>query len=209
MNEYPIARTVSLYRLVPESADPDLTTPQLLKARTVAACARDRLATLLNPSDAPQFLVLDLAEFAFTPSALQELILPLAQRIRGGEYGMVHLIISTPDPGVSDFIRYMAQAHHLPLYLSRSPFDLREGTPVGTLTKTERSTLNTINVLGGRVTASRLAATEGIKPSAATNRLVNLHREGYLVRKPRGRREGDIYIEPLSTTSTPWPTPTY
>ena len=204
MNEFPKARTVFLYRLVRESAD-----PTLIKDRTVAVHARDRLATLLNPSDDPQVVVLDLAEIDFTPSALQELILPLAQRIRGGEYGMVRLIISTTDPGVSDFIRYMAQAHHLPLYLSHSPFDLREGTPVGALTRTERSTLNTINVLGGRVTASRLAATEGIRPSAATNRLVNLHREGYLVRQPRGRREGDIYIEPRSTTSTPWPTPTY
>ena len=53
------------------------------------------------------------------------------------------------------------------------------------------------------MTASSLAATESIKPGAATNRLVNLDREGYLVRQPRGRREGDLYIEPRSATSTP------
>ena len=58
-------------------------------------------------------------------------------------------------------------------------------------------------MLGGQVTASRLAETEGIKPSAAINRLVNLDREGYLVRQLRGRREGDVYIEPRSATSTP------
>ena len=51
-------------------------------------------------------------------------------------------------------------------------------------------TLDTIVMLGGQVTASMLAEAEGIRPSAATNRLVNLDREGYLVRKPRGRREG-------------------
>ena len=139
----------------------------------------------------------------FTPATLQELIVPLAQRIRGGEYGTVRLVISTADPGVGDFIRYMAQAHQLPLYLSPSPFDLRECIPVGDLTETERSTLDAIIMLGGRVTASRLAATEGIKPSAATNRLVNLDREGYLVRQSRGRREGDVYIEPRSATTTP------
>ena len=50
------------------------------------------------------------------------------------------------------------------------------------------------------MTASKLAAEEGIKPSAATNRLVNLDRVGYLVRQPRGRREGDVYIEPRSAT---------
>ena len=203
MNEFPTARTVFLSSLVPGSSDPDLKATLFLKDRRVAALTRDRLATQLNPSDDPQILVLDLAGIAFTPSALQELILPLAQRIRGGEHGTVRLVISTTDPGVSDFIRYMAQAHQLPLYLSHSPFDLREGAPVGALTRTERSTLNTINVLGGQVTASSLAATEGIRPSAAANRLVNLDREGYLVRQPRGRREGDLYVEPRSATSTP------
>ena len=170
----------------------------MLKDREIAANIRDGLAAEINSFDDPQFLVLDLAGSAFTPAALQELILPLAQRIRGGEYGTVRLFISTPDPGVADFIRYMAQAHQLPLYISSSPFHLEEGAPVGDLTRTERSTLDTIVILGGRVTASTLAATEGIKPSAATNRLVNLDRGGYLVRQPRGRRAGDVYIEPRS-----------
>ena len=136
--------------------------------------------------------MLDLAGVVLTPATLQELVLPLAQRIRGGEYGTVRLVISTPDPGVADFVRYMAQAHQLPLYLSPSPFDISEGTPIGNLTKTENSTLDTIVMLGGQVTASMLAEAEGIRPSAATNRLVNLDREGYLVRKPRGHpgREG-------------------
>ena len=80
---------------------------------------------------------------------------------------------------------------------------LREHSQLPCLDETERSTLNTINVLGGQVTASSLAATEGIRPSAAANRLVKLDREGYLVRRPRGRREGDLYVEPRSATSTP------
>ena len=169
-----------------------------LKDREDAADIREWLAAQINISDDPQILVLDLEGSAFTPAALQELILPLAQRIRGGEHGTVRLIVSTPDQGVADFIRYMAQAHQLPIYLSSSPFNLEESIPVGDLTRTERNTLDTIIVLGGRVTASKLAATEGIKPSAATNRLVNLDRGGYLVRQPRGRREGDVYIEPRS-----------
>ena len=200
MNEFPTARTVFLSSLVQEFSDPDIKTTLFLKDQRAAALTRDHLATKLNPSDDPQILVLDLAGIAFTPAALQELILPLAQRIRGGEHGTVRLIISTTDPGVSDFIRYMAQTHQLPLYLSHSPFDLQEGTPVGALTETERSTLDTIKELGGHVTASELAVKEEIRPSAATNRLVNLDREGYLVRHQRGRREGDLYIEPRSTT---------
>ena len=199
---FPKARTAFLSHRIPAPPDLDPTT-LVLKDRKLAACTRDLLAASLNLYDGPQILVLDLAGIAFTPSALQEIVLPLAQRIRGGEYGNVRLVVSTTDPGVGDFIRYMAQAHQLPLYLSESPFDLREGTPLGALTSTKKSTLNTINLLGGQVTASSLAAVEGIRPSAATNRLVNLDREGYLIRQPRGRREGDLYVEPRSATSTP------
>ena len=200
MKESPEARIVFLSHRIPGSSDTNPVDTLLLKDREIAADIRDRLAAQLNPSDDPQILVLDLGGTSFTPSALQELILPLAQRIRGGEHGTVRLFISTPDPGVADFVRYMAQAHQLSIYLSASPFDLAEGTPVGDLTRTERSTLDTIIVLGGQVTASKLAAEEGIKPSAAANRLVNLDREGYLVRQQRGHRQGDVYIEPRSAT---------
>ena len=199
----PKARIVFLSSLIQGSSDIDPQTPLLLKDRKVAAVARDRLAAQLIFFDDPQVLVLDLAGIAFTPSTLQELILPLAQRIRGGEHGTVRLVISATDPGVRAFIDYMAQAHQLPLYLSPSPFHLGEGTPVGALTETERSTLDAIIVLGGQVTASNLATREGINLTAAANRLANLNREGYLVRQPRGRREGDVYIEPRSATSTP------
>ena len=201
MKESPEARIVFLSNLIPRSPNTDPVDTLLLKDRKVAEDIRNSLAAQLNLSDSPPYLVLDLAGSAFTPSALQELILPLAQRIRGGEHGKVaRLFICTRDPAVADFIRYMAQAHQLPIYISSSPFELHDSTPAGDLTSTERSTLDTIVVLGGRVTASKLAAEEGIKPSAATNRLVNLDREGYLVREPRGRREGDVYFDPRSTT---------
>ena len=203
MNEAPKAWTVFLSKLISESSDSDQVDLLLLKDREVAANIRDSIAAQLNLFDGPQILVLDLAGSTFTPSALQELILPLAQRIRGGEHGTVRLIIRTSDPGVGDSIRFMAQAHQLPLYLSSWPANLTDGTPVGDLTETERVTLDAVVALGGQVTASSLAATESIKPSAATNRLVKLDREGYLVRQPRGRREGDLYIEPRSATATP------
>ena len=205
MKESHEARIVFLSHRIPKPFDTDPGHTLLLKDPEVAANIRNSLVEELNLSDDPQpddpqFLVLDLAGISYTPSALKELILPLAQRIRGGEHGTVRLVISTPNSGVADFIRYMAQVHQLPLYLSPSPFDLQECTPVGDLTNTERSTLDTIITLGGRVTASSLATKEGIKPSAATNRLVKLDREGYLVRQPRGRRKGDVYIEPRSAT---------
>ena len=205
MSEFLRARTVYLSYLshvFGGSSNSDL---RLLTDRKGAALYRDLVSTWLIPSESPQVLVLDLAGVSFTPSALQELILPLAQRIRGGEHGTVRLVISTTNSDVRDFIRYMSQAHQLPLYLSHSPSssDLREAIPVGALTNTERNTLETILALGGQVTASKLAAAEGIRPSAAANRLVNLDREGYLVRRQRGRREGDLYIELRSVTSIP------
>ena len=106
-------------------------------------------------------------------------------------------------PGVGDFVRYIAEAHHLQLYLTPSPLDLPEGTRVGGLTETERDTLDTVIMLGGHVTASTLAATEGMEPSAAANRLANLEQRRLPLRQPRGRREGDGYMEPRSATSTP------
>ena len=208
MYESPKAWSVFPSNLISEYSGSDQVDPLLLKDREVATEIRERIAAHINLFDGPQFLVVDLGGSAFTPLALQELILPLAQRIRGGEYGPARLVIRTSDTGVRDFIRYMAQAHQLSLYLCDSPSILMsnliwEGIPVGDLTNTERDTLNAVVELGGYVTASRLAASESIKPSAATNRLVKLDREGYLVRQPRGRREGDIYIEPRSATATP------
>ena len=175
----------------------------VLKDIEKAAVARERVAAELKHFTDPTILVLDLAGMTLTPSTMQELILPLAQRIRGGEYGTVCLVISTPDQGVADFVEYMAEINRLPLYLCLPPFDLVKATPVGCLTQTASNTLDSIIMLGGRVTASMLADTEGIRSSAAINRLVNLDREGYLIRQPRSRLEGDIYIEPRSATSTP------
>lgn len=199
---FPEAWKDYLARFVSAPSDHDTRT-LALRDRTAAARVRDRLAASIARSDAPRVHVLDLAGVSFTPSALQELVLPLAQRIRGGEYGMVRLVISTADPGVGDFIRYMAHAHDLPLYLADSPSDLSQGAPLGVLTRSKLDTLNTINVMGGQVTASSLAAASGIRANAATNRLATLDREGYLIRQPRGRRDGDLFVEPRATTTVP------
>ena len=203
MDESPEARIAFLTDFVPRSSSDEEAATLLLSDAHSAAQTRECLVEQLSLFDDPQVFVLDLAGIALTPLAVRELILPLAQRVRGGEYGTVRLVICTTDPGVADFIRYMAQVHQLPLYLSHSPSELRESVPVGDLTKTESSTLDTIIMLGGQVTASKLAACEGIGHSAATNRLVKLDREGYLFRHSRSRREGDIYIEPRSLTATP------
>ena len=106
VEESPKARTVFLLHLVSRFASSEPVTTLVLKDHHIAALTRDQLATQLSLMEEPLILVLDLAGITLTPSALQELILPLAQRIRGGEYGTVRLVISTTDPGVAKFNRY-------------------------------------------------------------------------------------------------------
>ena len=201
MENRPEARLAFLSNLIRRSLREEAGTTLVLKDRLQAAEIRDELSAKLSLIDKPKVLVLDLAGAALTPSAIQELVLPLAQRIQGGEYGTVRLIVSATDAGVRDFIEYMAHVHQLPVYVCRSPLDFRQGAPAGILTQTECGTLNGIFELGGRVTASQLAEAESIKPNAAKNRLVNLDRAGYLIRQQRSRREGDIYFEPRSATA--------
>ena len=78
MTEAPKAWSVFLSKLISESSGRGQADPLLLKDRDVAADIRDFIAAQLNSSDSPQVLVLDLGGSAFTPLALQELILPLA-----------------------------------------------------------------------------------------------------------------------------------
>lgn len=201
MNTAPEARLAFLSNLIRRSLREEVGTTLVLKDQWQAAEIRNEISSRLNIFDEPRVLVLDLAGAALTPSAIQELVLPLAQRIQGGEYGTVRLVISTTDHGVKDFIEYMAQAHQLPVYVCRSPLDFRRSIPAGILTQTESGTLDGIFELGGHVTASQLAEAENIRPSAAKNRLVNLDRAGYLIRQKRSRREGDVYFEPRSATA--------
>ncbi len=201
MENSPEARLAFLSNLIRRSLREEVGTTLVFKDRWQAAAIRDELSTRLSLFDKPKVLVLDLAGVVLTPSAIQELVLPLAQRIQGGEYGIVRLVVSTTDPGVKDFVEYMAHVHQLPVYVCRSPFDIHRSIPAGILTQTESGTLDGIVELGGRVTASQLADAENIKPNAAKNRLVNLDRAGYLIRQQRSRREGDVYFEPRSATA--------
>lgn len=201
MRNLPEARLAFLSNLIRRSLREEAGTTLVLKDRWQAAEIRDAISARLNHFDKPKILVLDLAGAVLAPSVLQELVLPLAQRIQGGEYGTVRLVVSTTDSGVKDFIEYMAYVHQLPIYVCRSPLDLRHSLPAGILTETESGTLDGIFELGGHVTASQLAEVENIRPNAAKNRLVNLDRAGYLIRQQRSRREGDVYFEPRSATA--------
>ena len=67
--------------------------------------------------------------------------------------------------------------------------------------------MRSVSSRSSRRSASSSSASSSITPAlwfnasiqlqkvARSSRLVNLDREGYLVRQPRGQREGDLYVE--------------
>jgi len=56
-----------------------------------------------------------------------------------------------------------------------------------------------IRSAGGEVTSSRVADLAGIEVNAAVNRLSALAKKGYVHRVARSRREGDAFVDLLST----------
>jgi hypothetical protein len=150
----------------------------------------------------PWTAVLDLRDTILTPSALRELIVPIGQRLRGGVYGELRLVVATEDDAVAEFVGLLAREHELPLFVARSSAaeDVALARPVGDLTAAERDTLQQLHGLGGVASVAWFAQVAGMEPSAATNRLVNLHRKGYVHRLPRNRRQGDLFFDPRAST---------
>ena len=195
--ENPLIMTkISVQALIPRNSEEQPGPFLFLHDREFARFLRDCVAELMDKGKKSSVYVLDLDGVVWTPSAMLEFILPLALRARGGEYGDTHLVIASSDKGLRDSVVYMARAHQLPLYVTEPMNYFQSITQAGSISQMGMETLGTIGRLGGRVTAAAFAEQEGIKASAAQNRLSNLEKEGYLVRQPRSRREGDVYLEP-------------
>ena len=146
--------------------------------------------------DRPTIAVLQLSAEP-TIGTLQEFLLPLGQRIRGGEYGQLFLVVQSDDEAVAGFVRYLSREYDLPISVwSSPPGGDAAGSPVGDLTGTEQATIDALRSLGGASTPPQLAETIGIEPTAAGNRLVNLAKKGYVYRVNRARRLGDIFVDP-------------
>jgi len=146
--------------------------------------------------DRPTIAVLQLSAEP-TIGTLQEFLLPLGQRIRGGEYGQLFLVVRSDDEAVAGFVRYLSREYDLPIFVWSSPPGTDAAvSPAGDLTLTEEATIDALRSLGGASTPPQLADMIGIEPSAAGNRLVNLARKGYVYRVNRARRLGDIFVDP-------------
>lgn len=128
---------------------------------------------------------------------LQEMILPVAQGMLGGVYGNMALGVVTSDDAVAGFVTYLAREHHFPLYVSNSAQNyLASAQPVGELTPGEEDTIAWVRDLGGSTTSSEFSSAVGLEPAAASNRLSNVERKGYVFRVVRSRSEGDLFVDP-------------
>ena len=153
---------------------------------------------LLKPSGVsePTVLVLNLEGRFPSAGVLVELIMPLAQAAKAGTYGPLALVVCTQDDAVRTVVQALAQAHDLPIFLARSPRELDDAEPSGSLTPTERETLGVLHSLGGRATISTFANATGLESNAATNRLVSVHNKGFVQRVERPRRQGQLFLDP-------------
>jgi len=179
------------------------TTAGRLDDAAYAAELRDRSLFPPTSMTAPVTAILDLGGTQPTGAALRELVVPLGQGLLGGKYGNVKVVLVAPDDSVAELIRLLAREYRLPLFLARTsqPEDVAAAEPIGDLTQAEHETLNSLNAVGGISTVAGFAGATGLGATAANNRLTGLNRKGYVHRLPRGRRYGDIFVDPRSPVS--------
>ena len=72
----------------------------------------------------------------------------------------------------------------------------------GLLTARDRETLDLVAEAGGTATALSLSEQVSIEKTAAGNRLVSLHKKGYLQRVPQPHPAGDFFVDPRSVQLT-------
>lgn len=160
-----------------------------------------RTADLLLPPahrTSTEVVLLDLAADKFEIVALQNVIKTLADRIRDGVGAPARLIVATRDPGVALLVEHLAGRLSLGVYIASgiSAQELRNARPAGSLTPTEKVTLDEILSADVRgMTASELAKRFQIELTAAGNRLVNLEKRGLVYRLRQPGRDPDRFVD--------------
>jgi hypothetical protein len=151
-----------------------------------------------------QAWVLNLEETAMTAEALYELIVPLGERLRQGSYGKSTLFVASGSPQVRSMLEAMAVQHDFPLFiLDSAKAPLRDATPVGPVTETDRAVLDYTMASGGIATSAHLASAQDITLAAASNRLADSSERGYLAKVERPRKQGNQFVDPR-VAFAPW-----
>ncbi|WNV75161.1 hypothetical protein [Geodermatophilus sp. DSM 44513] len=165
----------------------------LIDLPSVPSSVRHVAANQLG-SRQPTVLVLELGSARFEVQTLLEMLTPLAREIRAGRFGDVVLVVATTQESVARIVRMVSETEALPMYVTPSAAQVKHAHPAGRLTPTEKASLEALDFLGGHVTVNRFAAETSLELTAAGNRLSNLARRGYVLRLPRSRREGDLFV---------------
>jgi len=163
------------------------------------AAAAEFIETNFPPTASPQPRVrlINLEGKYLEVGALVEMILPITQGIRAGTYGNLAFGVIASDEHVGNAVTALAEMHQVPLFISRTvdhAFD--DPKPIGALTQADEDTFQMLCQLGGAATSADMAQAKGIEPAAATNRLTNIVKKGYIFRVSRSRREGDLFVAP-------------
>ncbi|WP_144405011.1 MarR family transcriptional regulator [Burkholderia pseudomallei] len=150
----------------------------------------------------PMVGIVHLSNVRPTPNVLRDVVVTIGEEVKAGRYGDFSLIVSSEDEATRSVISDIAKSHDVAMFVSTSTVDLAVAEPVGSLTIKDRETLDYVLRIGGTVTATELARQLGVEQTTAGNRLVALHKKGYLQRVNRSHPVGDLFIDPRSVRLT-------
>lgn len=149
-------------------------------------------------SHGPMIGIVHLGGVRPTPGALRDVVLTIGEDVKAGRYGAFTFIVSSEDEATRCVVRDTAAALDVAMFVSSSSVILEQAEPVGGLTVKDRETMDLVLQAGGTVTAMEFAQRQGIEQTTAGNRLVALHKKGYLQRMQRPHPIGDLFVDPRS-----------
>lgn len=133
-----------------------------------------------------------------TPNVLRDVVVTVGEDVKAGRYGQFTFVVSSEDEATRSVIRDVATAQDVAMFVSSSSMTLEGAEPVGALTAKDRETLDLVLNAGGTVTVMEFATRQGVEQTTAGNRLVSLHKKGYLQRIVRPHPVGDLFIDARS-----------
>lgn len=151
-----------------------------------------------NKRHGPMVGIVQLSNVRPTPGVLRNVVVHIGEEVKAGRYGEFSFVVSSTDEATRSVIGDIAKAHDVAMFVSPSTVDLTHAEPVGGLTSRDRDTLDQVLRVGGTVTATEFAREVGVEQTTAGNRLVALHKKGYLQRVSRPHPIGDLFVDPRS-----------
>jgi hypothetical protein len=149
-------------------------------------------------SGGPTIGILHLGAVRPTPGVLRDVVVTVGEDVKAGRYGAFTFIVSSDDEATRCVIRDIATAQDVAMFVTSSSVALDQAEPVGGLTTKDRETMDLVLQAGGTVTVAEFAERQRIEQTTAGNRLVAVHKKGYLQRIQRPHPVGDLFVDPRS-----------